>query len=253
MNPQARKECRRVKIYVYRFLNSAFNGGDYSASRSSRSNLEVLPLTTDEYGSTWAPRPVNISKTKNIPFPRYKTKRYSLVLQHLILHFHGTFFYPEDGISTRYSDIPLLSPSPHSVTRTPLSILDVTHWQCFTDKHFFIPPCSHLRCVEPVYCSIYVTLCCVLWAPGCWTQWKESNWLWYSFVLCIMERESKYVYHQLFYWYSSFMIIALLCFMWCTFFKYAAKLGKKSRWLGFCEPLSARNDAALSFKKNGGN
>jgi len=114
-----------------------------------------------------------------------------------------------------------------SLTRTPLSIFDVTHWKYLTDRHFFIPPCRHLRCFEPVYCSIYVTLCCVLWAPGCWTQWKESNWLWYSFVLCIMERESKYVYHQLFYWNGSFMIIALLYFYAMYFLQICRETWKK--------------------------
>lgn len=75
MNHQARKVCRRVKIYVYIFLNSVFNGGDYSASRSSRSNLEVLPLITRLEGGHVSPEAGQHFEDEKPPIPLLQNEK----------------------------------------------------------------------------------------------------------------------------------------------------------------------------------
>ena len=100
---------------------------------------------------------------------------------------------------------------------------------------------QNIKILNLCYTVLCVCVCVrALWGPGCWTQWKESNWLWYSFVLCIMERESKYVYHQRFYWNGSFMIIALLHFYAMYFLQICSETWKIVGAEYFASPLVQR-------------
>jgi hypothetical protein len=72
-----------------------------------------------------------------------------------------------------------------------------------------------------LYCALHSGLF------GFWSRWNESNWLSYTFVLCIVKKDSKYAYNHRFYRNAFFMITEVLYFYAMYFLKVYSLAWKK--------------------------
>jgi hypothetical protein len=163
-----------------------------------------------------------------------------------------TFFHPEDGISTRYSDIPLHSPSPHSSTHqntTPnfrWHTLTVLHWQTFLYSSMSL---STVRRTRLLLNLCYTVLCTLVAGLLNAMKWNKLTLVEFCFEYYGQRKQtciSATVWlKRLFY---EHRIVIFLCDVRSSNMQRSVE---KSKCWGFCESLSAGSDAALSLNKKG--